>query len=168
MIRTGMRRHGRHGGGSGGHGPLALIPMIDMMTILVVYLLVHTADMEILPNTKNITIPQSTSDQKPQEATVIMVTRDMLYLNGEPVVKVADLGASTEPVVEPLRAALSQQAAGVLPDSQANRQVTVMAEKSLPYSVLRKIIATSSAAEYTKVSLAVVERELSYNGAAGG
>ena len=92
MIRTGMRRHGRHGGGSGGHGPLALIPMIDMMTILVVYLLVHTADMEIMPNTKNITIPQSTSDQKPQEATVIMVTRDMLYLNGEPVVKVADLG----------------------------------------------------------------------------
>ncbi len=60
MIRTGMRRHARHGkGGGGGHGPLALIPMIDMLTILVVYLLVHAADMEILPNSKNITIPQS-------------------------------------------------------------------------------------------------------------
>ena len=47
----------RHGKGGGGHGPLALIPMIDMLTILVVYLLVHAADMEILPNSKNISIP---------------------------------------------------------------------------------------------------------------
>jgi biopolymer transport protein TolR len=168
MIRTGLRRHGRHGGGMGGHGPLALIPMIDMMTILVVYLLVHTADMEILPNSKNISIPMSTSDQKPRETTVVMVTRDMLYVNGAPVMSVADLGASPDPVVAPLRAALNQEVAGVLPGSEAKREVTVMAEKSLPYSVLRKIVATSSDAEYTKVSLAVVERELSFNGRAGG
>jgi biopolymer transport protein ExbD len=159
VISTGLRRHGRKGGG-GGHGPLALIPMIDMMTILVVYLLVHTADMEILPNSKNISIPQSSSDQKPRETTVVMVTRDML--------SVADLGASPDPVVAPLRAALNQEVAGVLPGSEAKREVTVMAEKSLPYSVLRKIVATSSDAEYTKVSLAVVERELSFSGRAGG
>ena len=34
--------------------PLALVPFIDMLTILVVFLLVHTADVDILPNTKNI------------------------------------------------------------------------------------------------------------------
>ena len=37
--------------------------MIDMLTILVVYLLVHAADTEILPNSKNITIPQSISER---------------------------------------------------------------------------------------------------------
>jgi biopolymer transport protein TolR len=168
MIRTGMRRHARHGkGGGGGHGPLALIPMIDMLTILVVYLLVHAADMEILPNSKNITIPQSISEQKPREATVVMVTRDMLYVNGEAVVSVADLGATDGQVNESLRVALDAQAAGVLPGSEAKREVTVMAEKSLPYSVLRKIVASSSAAEYTKVSLAVVEREQAYAGLQG-
>ena len=168
MIRTGMRRHSRRGkGGGGGHGPLALIPMIDMLTILVVYLLVHAADMEILPNSKNITIPQSNSEQKPREATVVMVTRDMLYVNGEPVVTVVDLGATSSQVSEPLRAALDAQAQGLLPGSEANREVTVMAEKSLPYAVLRKIVASSSAAEYTKVSLAVVEREQAYAGLAG-
>jgi biopolymer transport protein ExbD len=168
MIRTGMRRHARHGkGGGGGHGPLALIPMIDMLTILVVYLLVHAADMEILPNSKNITIPQSISEQKPREATVVMVTRDMLYVNGEAVVSVADLGATDGQVNESLRVALDAQAAGVLPGSEAKREVTVMAEKSLPYSVLRKIVASSSAAEYTKVSLAVVEREQAFAGLKG-
>jgi biopolymer transport protein TolR len=34
-----------------------------------------------------------------------------------------------------------------------------MAEKSLPYSLLRRIVASCSAADYSKVSLAVVERE---------
>ena len=169
MIRTGMRRHARHGKGKagGGHGPLALIPMIDMLTILVVYLLVHAADMEILPNSKNISIPQSISEQKPREATVVMVTRDMLYVNGAAVMSVAELGASSSQVIEPLRAALDAQAAGLLPGSEAHREVTVMAEKSLPYSVLRKIVASSSAAEYTKVSLAVVEREQAYRGTTG-
>lgn len=169
MIRTGLRRHGRHGkgGAGGGHGPLALIPMIDMLTILVVYLLVHAADMEILPSSKNIEIPQSNSELKPREATVVMVTRDMLYVNGEPVVTVADLGSTQTQVSEQLRQALARQAAGLLPGSEAHREVTVMAEKSLPYAVLRKIVASSSAAEYTKVSLAVVERELAYSGAAG-
>ena len=167
MIGHGLRRNTRHGKTGGGHGPLALIPMIDMLTILVVYLLVHTADMEILPNSKNITIPMSSSEQKPRETTVVMVTRDMLYVNGEPVLSVAELGAAPDPVIEPLRAALGRQAAGVIAGSEARREVTVMAEKSLPYSVLRKIVATSSAAEYTKVSLAVVERELSYAGHSG-
>ena len=166
MIRTGMRRHVRHGKHGGSH-TLGLVPMIDMLTILVVYLLVHAADMEMLPNSKNITIPQSIADQKPREATVITVTRDMLYVNGEAIVTVAEVGSSQAQVIEPLRAALDQQAAGVLPGSEAHREVTVMAEKSLPYAVLRKIVASGSAAEYSKVSLAVVEREQTYAGLAG-
>jgi biopolymer transport protein ExbD len=164
-----MRRHTRHGkgGSGGGHGPLALIPMIDMLMILVVYLLVHAADMDILPNSKNISIPQSLSEQKPRQATVVTVTRDMLYVNGEAIVTVAALSSTETQVSEPLRAALDAQAQGMLPGSEANREVTVMAEKSLPYSVLRKIVASSSAAEYTKVSLAVVEREQTYAGLKG-
>jgi biopolymer transport protein ExbD len=82
-------------------------------------------------------------------------------------VSVAELGATEGQVNESLRAALGSQADGLLPGSEANREVTVMAEKSLPYAVLRKIVASSSAAEYTKVSLAVVEREQAYAGLAG-
>jgi len=159
MIRTGLKRHARHGKGGGGHGPLMLVPMIDMLMILVVYLLVHAADTEILPNTRNISIPHSISEQKPREATVVTVTRDMLYVNGDAIVSVADVGASSEPIVEPLRAALDRQAATILTGHDAPREVTVMAEKSLPYAVLRKIVASCSAADYSKVSLAVVERE---------
>lgn len=158
MIRTGLKRHARHGRG-GGHGPLALVPMIDMLTILVVYLLVHAADTEILPNTRNITIPQSVSQQKPRETTVVTVTREMLYVDGDPVISLVEAAAGADPVVEPLRQALHHRSASVLPGGDPEREVTVLAEKSLPYSVLRRIIASCSAADYKKVSLAVVERE---------
>ena len=67
-----------------------------------------------------------------------MVTRDVLYVNGEPVLSVAELGAAPDPVVEALRAALELRPQGVIAGSEARREVTVMAEKSLPYSVLRR------------------------------
>lgn len=167
MIRVGRERHARHGKSGGGHGSLTLVPMIDMLMILVVYLLVHSADTEILPNTKNIAIPHSASEQKPRPATVVTVTRDMLYVNGDAIVSMAEVGRSDEPIVEPLRAALDRQAAPLLGDEGEPREVTVMAEKSLPYAVLRKIVASCSAADYSKVSLAVVEREQALMAKAG-
>jgi len=159
MIRTGRERHARHGKPRGGHGPLTLVPMIDMLMILVVYLLVHSADTEILSNARNIAIPQSVSEQKPRPATVVTVTRDTLYVNGEAVAALAEVGRSDAPVVEALRAALDRQAAPLLAGASEPRAVTVMAEKSLPYAVLRKVVASCAAANYSKVSLAVVERE---------
>jgi biopolymer transport protein ExbD len=61
--------------------------------------------------------------------------------------------------VAALRDALGRQAVPLLGDAAQPLEVTVMAEKSLPYSVLRKIVASCAAADYSKVSLAVVERE---------
>ena len=159
MIAARLKRHRKPGHRGGLHGMSALIPMIDMLTILVVYLLVDAADYEILSNARNIAIPQSVSEQKPRPATVVTVTRDTLYVNGEAVAALADVGRSDAPVVEALRAALDRQAAPLLAGASEPRAVTVMAEKSLPYAVLRKVVASCAAANYSKVSLAVVERE---------
>ncbi len=73
-----VRGHRKHRAGA---SHFALIPFIDMMTILVVFLLAHTADVDILPNTKNISIPQSLSDRKPSAAVVVMVTKDLVYVD---------------------------------------------------------------------------------------
>ena len=159
MIRTGLLRDTRHGKVGGSHGPLSLVPMIDILTIIVVYLLVHAADAELLSNPRNVSMPMSVSELKPREATVITVARDMLYVNGEEVISVAEVAASTEPVVERLRVKLRKQAKSLLGASADEREITVIADKSLMYPVLRRIVASCSAAEYTKVSLAVVERE---------
>jgi biopolymer transport protein TolR len=158
MTPTRIKRHRerRHGASH-----FALVPFIDMMTILVVFLLAHTAEVDILPNTKNIQIPQSISEHKPNAAVVVMVTKDTVYVDGEPVGTVAQVGASAGPVFEPLKSALvaqSQRLLGAQTDI-AKREVTIMGDKSIPYSLLKKIMVTCNEADYGKVSFAVVERE---------
>ncbi len=149
----------------------ALVPMIDMLTILVVYLLVHAADYEIVPNTKNISVPQSISDSKPHEATTVMVTRDTIYVNGAAVARTEDVAGSVDERIEPLEQALRAEAAKNLVTSapaegaaDPGREVTVLADKGLPYAMLKKIMASCSAADYRKVSLAVIEKERAYSG----
>jgi len=168
VIHNGLLSHTRHAkAGGGGHGPLSLVPMIDILMILVVYLLLHASDAELLANPRSVSMPMSVSDLKPREATLVTVTRDMLYVNGAAVIAVAEVGASAEPVVEILRAALDRPGGDAPTSDRATRELTVMAEKSLPYPVLRRIVASAAAAEYTKVSFAVVEREQAFTGRPG-
>jgi biopolymer transport protein ExbD len=138
-----------------------LIPFIDMMTILVVFLLAHTAEVDILPNTKNISIPQSISDRKPSAAIVVMITTDSLYVDGQPVGTLQELVKNQGPFFAPLRNALMAQNSRSLQQKTdiAKREVTIMGDKSTPYAVLKKIMMTCSEAEYGKVSFAVLERE---------
>ena len=164
-----MRRHDsyrikRHRKRRHGASHFALVPFIDMMTILVVFLLAHTAEVDILPNTKNISIPQSLSERKPSAAVVVMVTKDSVFVDGKLVGSVADVVARPGPGfraaeggadgAERLASLRGAQKADI-----AKREVTIMGDKSTPYSVLKKIMFTCSDAEYGKVSFAVVERE---------
>lgn len=153
------RRRKRHRGAS----HFALVPFIDMMTILVVFLLAHTAEVDILPNTKNISIPQSLSERKPDAAVVVMVTKDSVFVDGKLVGSIAELVANPGPVFAPLKSALMSQNDLALGAAQKNdiskREVTIMGDKATPYSVLKKIMLTCSDAEYGKVLFAVVERE---------
>jgi biopolymer transport protein TolR len=157
-YRIKRHRQRRHGGSH-----YALIPFIDMMTILVVFLLAHTADVDILPNTKNISIPQSLSERKPSAAVVVMITRDSVYVDGVLVGSLQQVAANQGPFFAPLKTALMAQNDRSIRGAQqtdiAKREVTIMGDKSTPYSVLKKIMMTCSEAEYGKVSFAVVERE---------
>lgn len=157
-LRGRRRNKTVHGGNH-----MVLVPFIDMMTILVVFLLVHTSDTEILPNTKNISIPLSIAETKPRPTVVVMVTQDTMYVNGRAVAQVGDIMSSEAPVIEPLRAALREQADRILVEAAreniVEREVTIMGDKSIPFRVLKRIMATCTDADYGKVSLAVIERE---------
>jgi biopolymer transport protein ExbD len=160
MTSYRIKRHRkRHHGAS----HFALVPFIDMMTILVVFLLAHTADVDILPNTKNIAIPQSLSDRKPSAAVVVMITKDSLFVDGQLVGSLTELMADQGPFFAPLRTALTAQSERSLktatPPDISKREVTIMGDKATPYAVLKKVMLTCSEAEYGKVSFAVVERE---------
>jgi biopolymer transport protein ExbD len=41
----------------------------------------------------------------------------------------------------------------------AAREITIMADKSLPYDVLKKVMNTCTDADYGRISLAVIQKE---------
>jgi len=158
-----IKRHRKRGNKVEGGNHMTLVPFIDMLTILVVFLLVHTSDVDILPNTKNISIPESISDKQPRPTVVVMVTKEELLVDGRSVGTLAQVEASPDAVFAPLKAALQSQAdkvlAGAAKDDIKEREVTILGDRNTPYKVLRKVMATATDAEYGKVSLAVIERE---------
>jgi biopolymer transport protein TolR len=144
---------------------MALVPFIDMLTMLVVFLLLHSSDAEILPNTKNIQIPESIADLKPHETVTIMVTKDELLVNGRIVGRVAEVAAlpADKMIIPDLQTALKEQNDRIQRETAkedlAEREITIMGDKNTPFSVLKRVMATATASDYGKVSLAVIQRE---------
>lgn len=141
---------------------LNLVSLMDIFTILVFFLLVNSAQVEVLPNAKDLQLPESIAEQKARENVVIMVTGEEILVQGSPVARVADVMAQPGLVIGGLRDALKQQSDRVLRRDAmaeiADREVTIMGDKALPYRLLKRVMATCTAADYGQISLAVLQR----------
>ena len=147
---------------------LNLIPMIDILSVLVAFLLVYSTEVEVIQNSKGVSIPESVTDVRPKQSVVVMITKDAVFVQGEQVASLAEVNDPHTQLVEPLRNVLQRPIAGL--DAAArdaaltSHEVTVMADKDLPYEVLRKVLATCTAAAYGKISLAVLQKEKPVSG----
>jgi len=150
---------------------LNLIPLIDILSVMVAFLLVYSTDVEVLQNSQGVSIPQSQTDTRPKQSVVVMVTKDALLVQGETVASFAEVSDPRTQLIEPLRRVLQRPIAGL--DAAArdaaltSQEVTVMADKDLPYEVLKKVLATCTAAAYGKISLAVLQKEKPVSGVKG-
>jgi biopolymer transport protein TolR len=162
MIRwkRGSREHHLH---QRQDAELNLIPLIDILSVMVAFLLVYSVDVEVVQNSKGVEIPQSTADALPNQSVVVMITRDQLFVQGEIVADMAEIQDPGMQVIEPLLAVLGRPMVGADAATQeaalASREITVVADKSLPYDVVKKVMATCTAAAYGRISLAVIEKD---------
>lgn len=142
-----------------------IISLIDIMSVLVLFLLVHSSEVEVLPNPNEIRVPESVAEARPDPAVVVMVTRNEVLVQGRPVISLDELnGSSSGTVIKVLETALREQQEfrvdGVVARTDpADRAVTVLADRDTPYSVLKKVLATCTASEFGKVSFAVTQKE---------
>lgn len=146
---------------------LNLIPMIDILSVMVAFLLVYSTEVEVLQNTKAIEIPESVAEIKPRVTVVIMVTRDELLVQGEPVAKIADIARMKGTIIAPLKSALERPTVAmprsVLERDIEARELTIMGDKVIPFNVLKKIMATCTDANFGRISLAVLQKEKTVN-----
>jgi biopolymer transport protein ExbD len=144
---------------------LNLVSLMDIFTILVFFLLVNSGEVEVLQTDKSITLPMSVSEQKPDNNLVVLISNEDLLVGGERIASIKDLVNNKDQTFAPLTKELQYQAqkAGPLePEKElTGRPVTIMADEKVPYSTLKKVMATCAMAEYRDIALAVTQKQVS-------
>ena len=137
-------------------GGLNLVSLMDIFTILVFFLMVNSSDVKVLQQDKSVQLPVSVADQEPKDDLVITVAGNSILVLGRAVAAIDEL--ADEDVIAGLKTELDYQTErrGSVPEEGfTGYPVTLVADKGTPYSLLKKIMATCTEAQYTQVSLAV-------------
>ena len=138
-----------------------LTSLMDVFTILVFFLLVNSGSVEILEAPKNVLLPESKVESKPRETVVISVSPEEIMVQGQLVAMVGDVMEGTPGALDPVMARLSQlknnivgPTTRVVADSQ---EVTILADRSVPFIVIKTIMSTCTSEGFENVSLAVIQ-----------
>ena len=140
---------------------LNLVSLIDIFTILIFFLLSSATEVETLPNSRGVRLPESTADTFPKETIVVSISGSEIVVGGRKVADVAAVMKADGDVIPELKAELE-----LLSKRQVIREknealktaVTIMGDKDIPYRLLRKVMVTSARANFTDVSFAVRQR----------
>lgn len=142
---------------------LSLVSLMDIFTILVFFLLVNSAEIQTLEPPKSLSLPESMAQDRPRETVIVLVTKDAVFVQDEPVVSVADVDRADGVIIAPLRRALKAQDDRALLRASATdpsaREITILGDRDVPYRVLKKVMATCTDADFGKLSLAVMQKE---------
>ncbi len=148
------RTYKRHKGGT----QLNLVSLMDIFTILVFFLLVNASEVEVLPSTRSIKLPESLSQQRPRETVTVMVSEQAIMVMGHKVAGVAQALDNGQAFIPALQERLEALARRRLKAAGERPEVNILADKRTPYRLLRKIMLSCTRAQYGQVSLAVLQK----------
>jgi biopolymer transport protein ExbD len=141
---------------------LNLTPLMDVFTILVFFLLFHSSGGDILDTPKHIKLPDSVVEAKPRETVVIMVSPQVVVVQGEAVISTPDLLDDGVGRVQAVTERLEQLDRNIIGISTRNvaesKEITILADKTIPFKVLKKIMSTCTDSGYGRISLAVIQK----------
>jgi len=103
---------------------------------MVAFLLVYSADVEVVQNSKGVEVPQSVAEVLPKQSVVVMVTEGQLFVQGELVASVDDIQGAQTTQIAALRTVLERPTVGDGPAPAevdiASREVTVWPTSRCP------------------------------------
>jgi biopolymer transport protein ExbD len=152
-----MARGKRKGESTG----MMLTSLMDIFTVLVLYLLVNQGDGVNLEPPPWVVLPDSAVDTVPRQSIVISLTQKDILIQGEQVISIAEVNANPDAEIDAIHKRIVQikEAAGRQKDQiGVNTEVTIVADRSVPFKILKKVMSTSSNAGYGKISFAVNQK----------
>jgi biopolymer transport protein ExbD len=152
-----MARGKRKGESTG----MMLTSLMDIFTVLVLYLLVNQGDGVNLEPPPWVVLPDSAVDTVPRQSIVISLTQKDILIQGEQVISIAEVNANPDAEIDAIHKRIVQikEAAGRQKDQiGVNTEVTIVADRAVPFKILKKVMSTSSNAGYGKISFAVNQK----------
>lgn len=141
---------------------LNLTSLMDVFTILVFFLLANSSASEVLTTPKQITLPDSVIESKPRETVVILVSPETVLVQGVAVVNTPELLTTKAEKIPAITQHLDYLESNIIGiNGQAavdSKEITLLADKSIPFSVLKKIMTTCTGSGYGRISLAVIQK----------
>ena len=141
---------------------LNLTSLMDVFTILVLFLLFHASGSEVMEAPKQIKLPDSVAETKPRETVVIMVSPETVLVQGTTVMNTSELVDAKMETVAAITKRLRQIEQNIIGISTKtvveSKEVTILADKTIPFQVLKKIMSTCTGSGYGRISLAVVQK----------
>ena len=134
---------------------LNLVSLMDIFTILVFFLMVNSSDVEVLTTSSNIKLPNSSSENRPNEQLVISVDGTNIIVMGRSVAEVSEEKSSGQTLITGLETELAHQASRKSEIPDGGHRVTIMGDQQIPYWLLKKIMLTCQSLDFSHISLAV-------------
>ncbi len=112
---------------------------------------------------KNVTLPESRVEAKPRETVVIFVSPEDVLVQGKRVGLVEEILGGGPSTLDNVKSRLAELKENVIGTSTltvaASQEVTILADKSVPFTVIKQIMSTCTREGYENVSLAVIQKE---------
>lgn len=140
---------------------LNLVSLIDIFIILIFFLMTNASEIEILPSSKAVHLPESIAEKNPKATVVVIVSAQDILVQGKRVASVQEAMDSDSDLIDSLKIELDSQASRqvIRKEREAEaRAVTIMGDKDIPYRLLRKVMVTCARAHYSNISFAVVQK----------
>ena len=156
-------RRAQHKARGGAAMDMNLVSLIDVFTILIFFLLSSASGVETLVSPKAVKLPTANVEQAPKETVVLVVSGEDILAEGRRVALVSEVMASKTDVIPGLKAELDILATRkvVRAENKVDTQaVTIMADKDIPYQLLRKVMVTCAQANFADVSFAVRRKDV--------
>ena len=152
------RRMARHHGRHKMVATLNLTALMDIFTILLIFLLVNNNNAAKLPDDQDIQLPESTAQELPNDVLIIQVSPSSVVIDGRKIADTQAVRAQEERTVEALVEELKFRASRALAlDSEEEREVMILADRDVPYAVIKKLMRSCMETPYTKVAFAVLK-----------
>ena len=139
-----------------------LTSLMDVFTILVFFLLVNSATTEVLETPKQIVLPASAIEEKPRETVVIFISPNEVTVQGETVIQTSEILSAQTQNIGPIASRLgelSQSVIGISTQAIAQSQeVTILADRTVPFTVIKRVMSTCTSQGYAQISLAVLQK----------